>query len=382
MKAYLDNGATTKVDAKAAAAMKRMLTDNYGNPSSLHFLGDKAKEKLDEARAAIAKKINAKPEEIIFTSGGTEADNLAIRGIAAGREGKKHIITSEIEHPAVLRMCEELEKEGYEVTYVGVNCDGFVSVAEIRDAIRKKTALVTIMHANNEVGTIQPIEEIARICEEKNVPFHTDAVQSFMKLPIDVQKMKVNALSLSAHKIHGPKGVGALYLKKGTPFRKVMQGGGQESNRRGGTENIAGIVGFATATEQEMDTETMLDLREYLIKRILSEIPDTGLNGPQEKRISRMLCNNANIYFKYIEGESLLMHLSLKGIAVSTGSACSSKTLEISHVLQAMGMEAELAHGSLRFTLSKHTTKSEIDYTVNSLKTIVKNLRRISPLTK
>ncbi len=378
MKVYLDNGATTKVDNEVAKVMQKILVTNYGNPSSLHQFGRTVKDIIENSREVIAQQINANPDEIIFTSGGTEADNLAVFGILKARKGKNHIITSSIEHPGILKTCKYLETEGYKVTYLKTNKEGFVSLDELKKSITSNTALVSIMHANNEIGTIEPIEKIAKICEKNKIPFHIDAVQSFKKVPIDVKKINISALSLSAHKIHGPKGVGALYLKKGTPFRKIPYAGGPEKKKRAGTENVAGIVGFAKAVELKIDTLAIKKLQDYLIKKILKEIPDTGLNGPKDKR----LCNNANIYFRFIEGESLLMHLDLKGIAVSTGSACSSLDLEISHVLQAINLPHELAHGSIRFTLSKYTTKEEIDYTIKHLKKIVENLRRISPLTK
>lgn len=374
MKIYLDSNATTQVDKKAARAMQEMTTKYYANPGSLHFMGDEAKGIIDKARETIAKAINAKPEEIIFTSGGTEANNLAIKGMLGQ---KTHIITTAIEHPSVLETCKALEKEGYKTTYLPVDKDGFVTAKQVEQAITPETALVTVMHANNEIGTIEPIEEIARVCEKNKIPFHTDAVQAFKKVPIDATKIPVTAISLSSHKIHGPKGTGALYIRKGTRLEPILHGGGQERNKRAGTENTIGIAGFAEAAKQKIDTAKTTKLRDYLIKRVLKEIPETRLNGPAgEKR----LCNNASISFKYIEGESLLLHLSLEGICVSTGSACAARDLKLSYVLKAIGLPAETAHGTIRFSFSHHNTKQEIDYTINKLKSIVKKLRAISPL--
>ncbi len=372
---YLDNSATTKVDEEAVKAMQDAMLKNYGNPSSLHLFGEDAKALIENARSAIAKEINAKPSEIIFTSGGTEANNLAIRGILSA-SSKKHIITSAFEHHSVLNLCKQLEKEGFSATYVKPDREGIISAGKIKEAIRNDTAIVSVMHANNEIGAIQPIGDIAMVCREKNVLFHTDAVQTFKKLPIDVKEIGIDLLSLSSHKIHGPKGVGALYLREGVKIKPLVYGGPQENERRAGTENVPGIVGFAKAAEQKMDVNKIEKLRDYFISRVLKEIPDTMLNGSKTKR----LCNNANISFKFIEGEGLLLHLSMKGIAVSTGSACSSTELEPSHVLMAIGLRHEEAHGSIRFTLSKYTTKAEIDYTIKELKSVVKTLRKISPI--
>lgn len=381
MKVYLDNGATTQVAKEVAKSMQTILTKKFGNPSSLHRYGEEAKKGLDKARELIAKKINAEPDEIIFTSGGTEADNLAIKGIAYNyKEKGNHIITSRIEHPAVLKACEALEKEGFELTYLSVDKEGFVDLKKLEEAITPETILVTIIHANNEIGTIQEIEKIGQVCKEKNVTFHTDAVQSFTKTPIDVKQMNIDLLSLSAHKLHGPKGIGALFIKKGIKLKPLFDGGGQEKKIRSGTENLPGIVGFSKAVEiiKEKDLEKIKKLRDILIKGIEKNIPDTILNGPRDKR----LVNNINIAFKYVEGESLLYQLDSKGIAVSTGSACSSKSLEPSHVLLAIGLKPETAHGSIRLTLSRYTTKEEIKYTIKNLMEIVKNLRKISPLAK
>lgn len=380
MKVYLDNGATTMVDPEVVKTITPLFTENYGNASSLHQYGSDAKDTLDEAREVIASKINASPEEIIFTSGGSESNNTAISGYLKQYPGKKHIITSIIEHPSVLGLFRELKmSEGYDVTYIGVDKEGIIKMDELKKAVRKDTALISIMHANNEIGTIQPIEEIGKLCKEKGIIFHSDCVQSFTKVPIDVKKLNIDFASFSAHKVHGPKGVGALYVKKGIKFKKLIHGGHHEFNKRAGTENIPGIVGFAKAVELATPKHIveMKKLRDKLINGLLS-IKDTQLNGSKEKR----LCNNVNISFNYIEGEGLLLHLDMEGIAVSTGSACSSQSLKPSHVLMALGLSAEVAHGSIRFTLSRFTTDDEIDYTIEKMKSIVKLLRGMSPLAK
>jgi len=380
MKVYLDNGATTQVAKEVAQAMQMMLTKKFGNSSSLHKFGVEAKEEMEKARTIIAKKINTEPSQIIFTSGGTEADNLAIKGVAYQNKEKNHIITSAIEHSAVLKTCEALEKEGFKITYLSVDEEGFISLKRLEEAITPKTGLVTIIHANNEIGTIQDIRSIGKICREKNVIFHTDAVQSFTKVPIDVEKDNIDLMSLSAHKIHGPKGVGVLFIRRGVRPKPLLTGGSHESKMRAGTENTSGIVGFGKAVEliKEKDVEKMEKLRDMLIKG-LGKIPDTIINGP---RGDKRLANNVNVSFKYVEGESLLYHLDGKGIAVSTGSACSSHSLSPSHVLIAIGLKPEIAHGSLRLTLSRYTTKEEIEYTIRTLKEVVEGLRKISPLTK
>ena len=378
MKVYLDNGATTKTAPEVVEAMQPYFTDKYGNASSLHYFGREAKGALDKAREIIAKKINASPEEIIFTSGGTESDNLAIKGtVYAHKDRGNHIITSQIEHPAVLGAYSVLEREGFKVIYIGVDKNGFVKLDQLEKAITDKTILVSVMHANNEIGTIQPIKEIGDICRKHKVIFHTDAVQSFTKVPIDVKKINVDLISLSSHKIHGPKGVGALFVRKGTKLKKLADGGGHEFHLRAGTENIPGIIGFAKAIElvSDMDLKQMTKLRDKLINGLL-KIPHTQVNGSKENR----LVNNVNISFNYVEGESLLMYLDDKGIAVSTGSACSSHSLKPSHVLMALGLKAEVAHGTIRFTLSKYTTDKEIEYTIKSVKEVVEKLRRFSPL--
>lgn len=378
MRVYMDNGATTKVDDEVVKVMQEFMVNKFGNPSSLHQFGREVKNALDRSRKVIAAKINAEPEEIIFTSGGTEADNLAIKGIVYAN--KNHIITSRIEHPAVLNTCKQLEKEGFRVTYLNVDENGFVDLKQLEKAIDEKTALVSIMHANNEIGTIEPIEEIGRICQKRKVLFHTDAVQSFTKVPINVKKMGIDLLSMSAHKIHGSKGIGALYVRKGVKINKMLYGGHQEGDIRPGTENVPGIIGFAKAVEISSDRniKEMIKLRDKLINTILEKIPDVRLNGSRDKR----LCNNADFSFRYVEGESLLLYLDSRGIAVSTGSACSSRSLEPSHVLTAIGLKPEVAHGSLRFTLSKYTTDEEIDYVVENLAETVEYFRKISPLVK
>jgi len=382
MKAYLDNGATTRMDKKVVKAMLPYFTQEYGNASSIHIMGLDAKKALESARKDIASIINAFPEEIIFTSGGTESDNMAITGtinkFRDDNPGEKiHIITSQIEHPAVLNTCKALEKYGVEVSYIGVDEEGILKIDELRNSIKPHTRLITIMHANNEIGTIQPIEEIAKIAQEHKILFHSDAVQSFTKVKIDVKALGIDMMTFSAHKIHGPKGIGALYVKKGTSLKPIMYGGPQEFKKRPGTDNITGAVGFATAAKlvKESDIRKMTRLRNKLIKGLL-KIPHSKLNGSKKNG----LCNNANVGFEFIEGEGLMMHLSDKGICVSTGSACSSASLEPSHVLSAIGLKHEIIHGTLRFTLSKYTTNKEIDYTIESVKEIVEKLREFSPL--
>jgi cysteine desulfurase len=379
MRVYLDNAASTKVDAEVAKAMAPYFTEKYGNASSLHQLGVEAKEALESSREAIAKKLKCSPDEIIFTSGGTESNNLALKGTAfANREKGNHIITSKIEHECILKSCEWLEKQGFKVTYLDVDEEGFVNPKDVAENIGKETILVSIIHANNEIGTIEPIEEISKICREKGVYFHTDACQSFTKVPLDTRNFDL--VTINSHKIHGPKGVGALYIRKGTKIDSMMHGGGHEFNMRSGTENVAGIVGFAKAVEiaKEEHVKRMATLRDMLIDGILSSIGDVRLNGPRKKR----LCNNVNMAFSFIEGESLMAYLDGEGIMVSTGSACSSKSLEPSHVLMAIGLKPEIAHGSLRMSLSKYTTKEEIEYTIGRLGAVVKKLRDISPLVR
>ena len=379
----MDHAATTPVDKEVIQTMLPYFDKKFGNASSLHQFGQEAKEALENNRETVAKLINAEPREVIFTSGGTESDNWAIKKIAFTNEDRgNHIITSKIEHHAVLESCEFLEKNGFKVTYLPVDKYGLVNPEDIKKAITKNTILVTIMHANNEIGTIEPIEEIGKICKEKGVYFHTDAVQTVGKIPIDVKKMNVDLLSSSSHKLYGPKGVGFLYIKKGTKLSPMIHGGGHEFCLRSGTENIAGIVGFAKACElAQRDMEKRVKHEKKLADRLIrgvSKIPESWLNGHPEKRLP----GNTNFCFKYIEGESLILHLDDKGIAASTGSACSTKSLKPSHVLTAIGLSPVDAHGSLRLTLGKDNTEKEIDYVLGVLPGIVADLRKISPLWK
>jgi cysteine desulfurase len=380
---YLDYAATTPVDSRVIEAMKPYFSKVFGNASSLHRFGQEAKRALEESRCKIAEVINAKDSEIIFTSSGTESDNLAIKGIAfANKDKGKHIIVSRIEHDAILEPSQWLEKQGFEITYLPVDKYGIVDIQKLENSIRKDTIMVSIMHANNEIGTIEPIEEIGKICRKHGVCFHTDAVQTFGKIPIDVNKMNIDLLSASSHKIYGPKGVGMLFVREGVKIEPLLHGGGHESGLRSSTENVSGIVGFATAAEiakKEMKKESarQIKLRDYLIKNVL-KIENSHLNGHPVKRLS----NNTNFWFDFIEGESLVTHLDFYGIAASTGSACSSKSLEPSHVLMAIGLKHEQAHGSLRLTLGKYTTKADVDCVLNVLPKVVKRLREISPFKK
>ncbi|MBI5398457.1 cysteine desulfurase [Candidatus Woesearchaeota archaeon] len=371
---YLDNAASTSLDPRAGAAMRLYETIHYANPSSVHAEGKIAAQALERARETIAHKIRAKAHEIIFTSGATESDNLAVKGVVGAAGGrKKHIITSQIEHAAVLEPMKELEAQGFKVTYLAVNKEGLVDPNDVRKNITRHTLLVSIMHANNEIGTIQPIEEIGKICKEKGVLFHTDAAQSFAKVPIDVNRMCIDVLSMSAHKIHGPKGVGALYVRAGTPLKAQMSGGGQEFGFRAGTQNVAGAVGFTKAAEElkQKDIDRMASLRDYAIKHLLS-IPHTRLNGSSTRR----LCNNVNILFEGVPSGELLMHLDHARIAVSTGSACSSLDIKASHVLTALGESADEAHAAIRFSLSKFTTKEEVKYAISKTAQAVDAIRR------
>lgn len=379
---YLDNAATTPLDPEVLKEIMPFLTEKYGNASSLHREGQEARRAIEDARRKIAKFLSCKAEEIIFTGSGTESNNTVIKGLAfANKErGKNNIITTAIEHHAVIEPAEFLEKFGFKTTIIKVDRGGIVNPKDIEMAITPKTLLVSIMSANNEIGTIQPIEEIARICKNKKVYFHTDAVQAFGKMPINVNKMNIDFLSASAHKIYGPKGVGLLYARKGIEFDPLLHGGGHEFGLRSSTENVAGIVGLGKAVEvyekrMRQDAERILKLRDKLIKGML-EITGARLNGHATKR----LYNNANFSFSGIEGESLIMHLDMNGIAASTGSACSTKDLRPSHVLTAIGLDHVTAHGSLRLTLGRSTTEEEIDYTIKTVKDIVQNLRKISPL--
>lgn len=379
----MDYAATTPVDERVLDAMKPFFSQKYGNASSMHSYGQDAKNALDNSRHILADSINAKNNEIVFTGSGSEANNLAIKGVAfANRFKGKHIITSSIEHHAVLEPCEWLEKQGFDLTILPVDKLGLVDPLAVEAAIRKDTILVSIMHANNEIGTIEPIDKIGSMCKENDVYFHTDAVQTFGKISIDVEKMNVDLLSTSAHKLYGPKGVGCLYVRDDVKIEPLIHGGKHEFGLRSSTENIAGIVGFSKAVELrkgEMSTETrnLTKLRTILIKKIL-KIEDTHLNGHSELRLP----NNANFWFKFIEGESLMMDLSLNGVSASTGSACSSKSLEASHVLLAIGLKPEEAHGSLRLSLGKYNTAEDVEYVLNVLPKSVEKLRKISPFKR
>ena len=380
-KIYLDNAATTPVRKEVIKEMLPYLDKKFGNASSLHSFGREARDAIEQSRQKIAKIINAEPEEIIFTSGGTESDNMAIKEIAFvnRNQNKNEIITSKIEHDAVLESCKLLEHMGFKVHYADVDKEGIVNVEQIKKLINEKTILVSIMHANNEIGTIQPIEEIAKICRQKCVYFHTDAVQTFCKEKIDVKKMNIDLLSASSHKIYGPKGIGFLYIRKGTKIGALLHGGGHEFGLRSGTENTAGIAGFAKAAElasKEMNFENarLKKLRDKIINNLL-KINGTRLNGDKEKRLS----NNINISFRSIEGESIVLKLDEKAIAASTGSACSSKSLEPSHVLLALGLSHIDAHGSVRLTLGRFNTEKDVNYLLSVMPKIVEDLRRISP---
>jgi cysteine desulfurase len=384
---YMDYAATTPTHPEVVEAMKPYFTDRYGNPSSIHSFGREARKAIDEARDKIAAFINARLEEIIFTSGGTEADNFALEGIAYANEKKgNHIISIPIEHHAVTNCLAFLRKRGFDITYVPVDKAGLVDPEDIRKAITDKTILVSVMHANNEIGTIEPIAEIGKICREKGVYFHTDAVQTFGHMPMDCGKLNIDLLSASAHKLYGPKGVGMLYARKGTKIVPYLYGGEQEMGRRASTENVPGIVGFAKAVElatinglENGSTDKKIkQLRDKLINGILSSIDDSILNGHPVKRLS----NNVNVSINYIEGESMLLRLDMEGIAASTGSACSSGSLEPSHVLLAIGLSPEIAHSSLRLTLGKWTTEDEVDKLLEVLPGIVSKLRAMSPLRK
>ncbi|MCW2278046.1 cysteine desulfurase NifS [Heliophilum fasciatum] len=378
---YMDHGATTPLHPEVIAVMTDVLTNHYGNPSSVHAWGRDAKKRLEEARTSVAKLIGAQPEEIFFTSGGTEADNMAILGVAKGLEKKgKHIITSAIEHHAVLYPCEVLKKAGYDLTILPVDDQGRVRPEDLALALREDTVLVSIMHANNEIGTLQPIAELARIAKERGVLFHTDAVQSVGKIPVNVNELGVDLLSFSAHKIYGPKGVGALYIRRGSRILPLTHGGGQERRRRPGTENLPGIVAFGKAAEIAQrdltaEADRLTKLRDRLIDG-LTAIPEVRLNGHRTERIP----TNVNVSFRYIEGESLLLSLDLKGIAASSGSACTSGSLDPSHVLLAIGLSHEIAHGSLRLTLGRINTEDDVDYVLREVPVVVERLRSMSPL--
>lgn len=379
---YLDHAATTPVDPAVVETMLPFFTEYFGNPSSVYTEGRGVKKSIEAARLQIAKAINADPREIYFTGSGSEADNWAIKGIAMKNQAKgKHIITSTIEHHAVLHTCEYLEKQGFEVTYLPVDEYGLISLDDLRNAIRTDTILVTIMFANNEIGTVEPIKEIGEIVKEKGIIFHTDAVQALGNIPVDVKDLNVDLLSISAHKIYGPKGIGALFIRKGVPIDNLIHGGAQERKKRAGTENTAEIVAFGKAAEMasehlEENAAHMKELRDLLIKGVMDNIPQVRLNGHPEKRLP----GNANFCFDYIEGESILLSLDIIGIAGSSGSACTSGALDPSHVLLAIGLPAGVAHGSLRLTIGKHTTVEDINYVVENLIQIIERLRLMSPI--
>lgn len=378
---YFDNSATTPISEKVLEAMMPYLTSSYGNASSIYSLGRESRKAIDKARDQVAKALNCDSKEIYFTNSGTESDNWAIKGVAyANKDKGKHIITSSIEHHAVLHTCKYLEKQGFEVTYLPVNKNGLVEIKDLIEAIRPDTILISIMYANNEIGTIQPIEEIGEVAKEKKIYFHTDAVQAVGNIDIDLQKLNIDLLSLSGHKLNGPKGIGALYIKNGTKIENLLHGGSQEKGKRPSTENVAGIVGLGKAIELATENipkkeKYLKNLREYAIENLL-KIPHTILNGDREKRLP----GNVNVCFEYIEGESILLMLDQQNICASSGSACTSGSLDPSHVLLAIGLPHEIAHGSLRLSFSEKNTKKEIDYLLNLLPAIIQRLRDMSPL--
>jgi cysteine desulfurase len=379
---YMDNSATTPVNPEVLKEMEPFYKEEFGNASTLYTLGRESKKALNLARERVANLINAEPEEIKFTSGGTESDNWAIKGIAFQKRNKgKHIITSVIEHPAVKNTCKWLEKLGYEITYLPIQENGIINIEDLKKAIRDDTILISIMHANNEIGTIQPITEIGKIAKENNITFHVDAVQSVGKIPVDVKKSNIDLLSISSHKIYGPKGIGALYIKKGVRPEVLIHGGGQENNQRSGTENIPGIAGFGKACQIANDnmkenTRKLTKIRDKIIKGVLSQVDEAYLNGDPEKRLP----NNINFRFSAIEGESLVLMLDAKGIEASTGSACSSQSLEPSYVLTSLGLEPVNVHGSLRLSLGVENTLEDADKVINDIINVVNTLRSMSPL--
>ena len=378
----MDHSATTPVAAEVLEAMLPFFSDKFGNASSLHAFGREAKEALEESRQKVARLLNADAEEIVFTSGGTESDNLALRGIAyKNRNSGRHIITSSIEHPAILETCRSLEQEGFSVTYLPVNREGLVELSDLERAIRPDTILISVMHANNEIGTIQPLEEIGSLAAERDIYLHTDAVQTVGKIPVDVEAMGADLLSLSAHKLYGPKGVGALYIRRGTKIQSLATGGGHEMGLRSGTENVPGIVGLARAADlarEEMAAEgqRLTKLRDRLAGLVLQRVKEAWINGSMEKRLPGSL----NFGFSYVEGESLLLYLDSKGVAVSTGSACSSHKLEPSHVLLALGLKPEECHGSLRITMGRSNSQEDVDYVAECIAEAVARFRGISAL--
>lgn len=379
---YLDNAATTKTAPEVVEAMLPYFTEHFGNPSSVYGLAAESKKAVTEARETIAEALGAKAEEIYFTAGGSEADNWALKATAESYRSKgRHIITTKIEHHAILHTCEWLEKNGFEVTYLNVDENGVVKLEELRKAIRPDTILISVMFANNEIGTLEPIREIGEIARERGILFHTDAVQAFGHVPINVDEYHIDMLSASGHKLNGPKGIGFLYIRKGLKLRSLIHGGAQERKRRAGTENVPGIVGFGKAVERAVSTMNERTgeerkCRDYLIDRVLKEIPYTRLNGHRTDRLP----NNANFSFQFIEGESLLIMLDMEGICGSSGSACTSGSLDPSHVLLAIGLPHEIAHGSLRLTLNEEITREDLDFVVEQLKRIIERLRSMSPL--
>lgn len=379
---YLDNAATTKTAPEVVEAMLPYFTEHFGNPSSVYGFAAANKEVITKQREIIADMIGAKSNEIYFTAGGSESDNWALIATAEAYGAKgKHIITSKIEHHAILHTCEYLKKKGFEITYLDVDANGIIDLEQLKSSIREDTILISVMYANNEIGTIQPIREIGQIAHERGILFHTDAVQAFGQVPINVDEAHIDMLSASGHKLNGPKGIGCLYIRKGVKIRSFIHGGAQERRRRAGTENVPGIVGFGKAVERaaatmEARAKKESELRDYLIDRVEKEIPYCRLNGDRTKRLP----NNVNFSFQFIEGESLLIMLDMRGICASSGSACTSGSLDPSHVLLAIGLPHEIAHGSLRMTLSEETTKEDLDYVVEQLKEIVQNLRGMSPL--
>ncbi|MFA5745907.1 MAG: cysteine desulfurase family protein [archaeon] len=373
---YLDNAATTKMHSSVMKAITDAEEKYFGNSSSLHTIGREAKAELDKAREHISKKANSKNHKLIFTSGGTESNNFAIKGLAENNKNKKHIITTKIEHDSILNVYKFLERKGYSVTYLDVDKEGFVNLSQLEKAIKKDTLVVSVIHGNNEIGTIQDLREIGKICHEKETLFHSDACQSFTKAPINLEKDNIDLLTINAHKIYGPKGVGGLFIKEGIKLEPLLHGGGHEYNLRSGTVNVPGIIGFSKATDiiGEKEIEHMTNLRNQLIKG-LSDVEESWLNGSKDKR----LCNNANLSFMYAEGEAILLYLDAAGISVSTGSACSSNTLEPSHVLRAIGLKQEQTHGTVRFSVGIDNTKEEIKYTVDTVKDTIKKLREMCP---
>lgn len=382
MKVYLDNNATTKMDERALKEMLPFFSEIYANASSIHSAGQEAKTYLDKARGSICKILGVDMLELIFTAGGTESNNMALRGVAeAYKKRGKHIITTKIEHPAVKDTCKALEKQGYEVTYLDVKKDGRVDIEELKDAIKEDTILISVMHANNEVGTVQPIAEIGKIANEKKIIFHVDAVQTLGKLEVKPRELGIDIMTFSGHKFYGPKGIGGMYVKMGTRMTKILTGGHQERKRRPGTINLSGIVGMARALElaveeREEHYKTEKGLRDYFEAELLKRVPEIIINGKDSERLP----GTSSVTFKYLEGESILLRLDLKGISVSSGSACASDDLKASHVLLAMGVPVEFAHGTIRFSLGKYNTKEEIDYVLDVVPGVIEQLRVLSPL--